>query len=215
MSSQIFLYVDDLNYGPLDGISNETEYADVYGDDILMKKNFVTDHYYLIDGDGFTLHARKITIITEENANPPKGKVLISGDDIFEAEIYPEHNHYNAQMVIDLCKKYGFPYSMHVLGTHVKDLPGASKKSGTMVASESAQSKLKAALPSLSNEVACPTPDSDRFNFGEDCASRLSLWYMIQHLNDFHEWSREQIADWLESLDEDITFQIGVDYDKD
>lgn len=210
MDSQIFLIVDGENFGPLDGISNETEYADFYGDDILIKKSFVTDHYYLLDGNGFTFHARKVMIITEENQNPPIGKVLIDGCDIFEADIYPEHNHQNAERAMQVCKTYGIPYDMHVLGTSAKI------SSGTMVPVESAQGKLQAALPDLATEAACPTPKDDKFNFGISCGTRLSLWYMIQHLNDHHEWSREQIADWLETLDVNITFQIGVDYeDKD
>jgi hypothetical protein len=28
---------------------------------------------------------------------------------------------------------------------------------------------------------------------------RQPLWYVIEHLNDAHEWTRPQIADWLES----------------
>ena len=32
----------------------------------------------------------------------------------------------------------------------------------------------------------------------EGCKKRLLLSAMIVHLNDFHEWSREKIADWLE-----------------
>jgi len=32
----------------------------------------------------------------------------------------------------------------------------------------------------------------------EGCKKRLLLSAMIVHLNDHHEWSREQIADWLE-----------------
>lgn len=206
MDSKIFLIVDGDNFGPLDGISNETEYADMYGDDILLKKNFITDHYYLVDGNGFTFHTRKIMIITEENADPPCGRVLVDGSDIFEANIYPEHNHENAKKAVELCKFYGIPYDMHALGTTAKI------SSGTIVPVESAQGKLQAVLPDLANEAKCPAPVDDKFNFGVSCGSRLSLWYMIQHLNDFHEWSREQIADWLETLDVNITFPIGEDY---
>lgn len=206
MPSQIFLLVDGDNFGPLDGISNETEYADFYGDDVLVKKSFVTDHYYLVDGNGFTFHARKIMIITDENSEPPSGKVVIDGCDIFEADVYPEHNHQNAEKAINLCKSYGIPYDMHVLGT-------SAKIGGTMVAVDSAQGKLQAALPDLATEALCPTPVDDKFNFGKACGTGLSLWYMIQHLNDHHEWSREKIADWLETLDANITFPIGENYD--
>ena len=30
------------------------------------------------------------------------------------------------------------------------------------------------------------------------------LFHIIVHLNDYHGWSREQIADWLETLDCDL-----------
>jgi hypothetical protein len=41
----------------------------------------------------------------------------------------------------------------------------------------------------------------------EDCAHKnRSLMNLIQHLNDTHKWTREAIADWLESLDEDLSF---------
>lgn len=32
------------------------------------------------------------------------------------------------------------------------------------------------------------------------------LYAIIMELNDFHHWTREQIADWLETLDIDIEF---------
>jgi len=37
------------------------------------------------------------------------------------------------------------------------------------------------------------------------CNQRGSLYGIIQHLNDFHQWKREVIADWLETLDLDLT----------
>jgi hypothetical protein len=33
---------------------------------------------------------------------------------------------------------------------------------------------------------------------GEGCKKHLMLSGMIVHLNDHHEWSREQIANWLD-----------------
>lgn len=40
----------------------------------------------------------------------------------------------------------------------------------------------------------------------ERCANTATVQRMIVHLNDNHRWSREQIADWLETLDVDLTF---------
>jgi hypothetical protein len=37
-----------------------------------------------------------------------------------------------------------------------------------------------------------------------------SLWTMVQHLNDFHHWTRESIADWIETLDPIPTFKGTV-----
>lgn len=39
-------------------------------------------------------------------------------------------------------------------------------------------------------------------------AHRLS--WVIAHLNDIHHWSREKIADWLDSLDVDIRVRRSV-----
>ena len=35
---------------------------------------------------------------------------------------------------------------------------------------------------------------------GNDCRKKLSLAAIMVHLNDDHKWSREDIAEWLESL---------------
>jgi len=60
---------------------------------------------------------------------------------------------------------------------------------------------LAAACPALNAVVAYPK-DSKR-------AGQLSqLYLVIQTLNDNDKWTREQIADWLETLDLDIEVQI-------
>jgi hypothetical protein len=41
-----------------------------------------------------------------------------------------------------------------------------------------------------------------RFCPGENCKKHLVLSALIVHLNDDHAWSREQIASWLESIEE-------------
>lgn len=43
------------------------------------------------------------------------------------------------------------------------------------------------------------------------CGVAGRLWDVIQHLNDKHnEWTRERIADWVESLDVDTEFKNAV-----
>lgn len=75
--------------------------------------------------------------------------------------------------------------------TVIQIIPGGSgyQDSGYM---------LSKALPALSKQVLSPC-DHD----GVDL-----LEAVIIHLNDRHKWSREQIADWLDSLDVDLAFPV-------
>lgn len=41
-------------------------------------------------------------------------------------------------------------------------------------------------------------------------APHESVFMMVQHLNDVHKWQRERIADWLETLDLDLTVHTEV-----
>lgn len=51
---------------------------------------------------------------------------------------------------------------------------------------------------SLSQRLDCP-----------ECEIRQSLWEVVQCLNDEHEWSREEIADWLERISETMELDIA------
>jgi len=42
------------------------------------------------------------------------------------------------------------------------------------------------------------------------CTQKGSLYGVIQHINDYHQWKREDIADWLETLDLDLTVHQEV-----
>jgi hypothetical protein len=53
------------------------------------------------------------------------------------------------------------------------------------------------AFPYLNTRVNCPVSPSE---------GRQSLLNMIWHLNDDHQWTREQIADWLESEEEKLGY---------
>jgi hypothetical protein len=39
----------------------------------------------------------------------------------------------------------------------------------------------------------------------------LTLAHLIVHLNDDHRWKRERLADWLDSLDIDLSFGVTDD----
>jgi hypothetical protein len=55
------------------------------------------------------------------------------------------------------------------------------------------QTELPKLFPSLRSKISCP-----------DCGRIYDLANMIQHLNDDHKWSREDIASWLETSGIDI-----------
>lgn len=75
--------------------------------------------------------------------------------------------------------------------TVIQIIPGGSgyQDSGRM---------LSKALPALIKEVLSPCDHG-----GVDLLEEV-----IIHLNDRHKWSREQIADWLDSLDVDLAFPV-------
>lgn len=60
-------------------------------------------------------------------------------------------------------------------------------------------------IPGLREPAQCPH---------QGCTAQASLFYVIQHVNDYHSTTREEIADWLESLDTDLTLVSGRKYDE-
>lgn len=82
----------------------------------------------------------------------------------------------------------------------------------------SIEGRLTQLLPGLLDKVWCPREDCyPQYASGLEATAEPSeiigytqahgtLTSIIQHLNDSHEWTREQIADWLETLDIDLTF---------
>jgi hypothetical protein len=61
--------------------------------------------------------------------------------------------------------------------------------------------RLERATSGVQTKVACPA-----CLVGRDFHS--TVWSRIQHLNDIHRWPREQIADWLDTLDIDLTINL-------
>lgn len=52
--------------------------------------------------------------------------------------------------------------------------------------------------------VRCPGKDV----IGNRCQEAFAIIFMIPHINDTHKWTREAIADWLETLPSDIDLTI-------
>ena len=64
---------------------------------------------------------------------------------------------------------------------------------------EYSESAVMGAFPELSRATACPVCGITTDNSGKEL---LTLVRVIEHLNDGdHLWTREQIADWLDSRD--------------
>lgn len=62
--------------------------------------------------------------------------------------------------------------------------------------------ELKKVFSGLDHVTHCPVKDCASYG---PFSKKVKLSSLIQHLNDkSHQWSREQIADWLETLDIDI-----------
>ena len=56
-------------------------------------------------------------------------------------------------------------------------------------------------IPGTDQHVPCP-------GCSGQLHSRAPVWVTVTTLNDHHQWSRERIADWLETLDLDLTIEI-------
>lgn len=66
--------------------------------------------------------------------------------------------------------------------------------------------KLKAVLPGL-DEYVKPPPSDCQENMDHSTDVEATVWDIVQSLNDCCGWSREKIADWLETLDADLKFK--------
>lgn len=60
-------------------------------------------------------------------------------------------------------------------------------------------------FPVMTEVAQCPAYNKVRTD--APCNNRGSIYMLIQHLNDHHAWTREVIADWLDSLDIDLTIK--------
>lgn len=60
------------------------------------------------------------------------------------------------------------------------------------------ESCMRKTFPALNEFVFCPAESCAELDDNED------LFGLVQHLNDDHQWKREDIATWLEELDLDL-----------
>lgn len=60
---------------------------------------------------------------------------------------------------------------------------------------------LTKAIPKLGTPCQCP-----HISDNKQCLLEGDIMFTVIHLNDQHGWTREEIADWLETLDVDLSF---------
>lgn len=56
------------------------------------------------------------------------------------------------------------------------------------------------ALPQLASFIQCPS-----------CGVHTRMFGVVMHLNDYHKMPREDIADWLDALNVDLSFPVPED----
>lgn len=68
---------------------------------------------------------------------------------------------------------------------------------------------LRALIPALYVEVSNPVRGCGHYrkrDRNDADERRVRVHYLVAHLNDRHQWTREEIADWLDTLDLDLSF---------
>lgn len=91
------------------------------------------------------------------------------------------------------------------------------ESSGTAVVSPNSPEQLSWKLPGINERVKHPKTGQacyydDIIADGDEDV--FPLRQLVMHINDEHKWTREQIADWLETLDVDLAFKIKENEDE-
>lgn len=200
-NKKVALILDGENLGQVSSIDTNIEEVDYFDDMLFISKKYITNFSYMISCPGVELVCRKFLTTQLENEH----KIFISGDDVLEARFYPYENNEAFENIFNKVSQAKIPYTVYNEGNaYLNPMYGAPFED------RSDQEKLLKLLPGLMKDVVCPQCHADDSHEHEES----SVWEIVQRLNDSHKWSREQIADWLETLDIDITFPIGEENDK-
>lgn len=102
--------------------------------------------------------------------------------------------------------------SMVTQGQDVRDLfkqEDAWGPGGAAAGDASRANELLPLVPGLKGrEFPCPAS----MFYMPSCIHSGALWGLIQHVNDVHKWTRERIADWLDTLEDvDLTVHLSED----
>ena len=136
-----------------------------------------------------TTQFHKITSFLDMSSNPQKFIVIIVTNEQYVV-IELEAALWTSKQVIK--------WADNNLNTELKSLLLTFLTLNQILVSEDSVSILASTLPDMSRTVRHPV-----------IGTQSTLMTTIINLNDFHQWTREQIADWLESLDDTPTFRIA------
>lgn len=78
-------------------------------------------------------------------------------------------------------------------------------KKKSKVVNEFEISSASKGLPGMGAVVECPDEkcgftEMDKYGEWSSFRYKAKLWSVVQHLNDYHKWSRDKIADWIDDL---------------
>lgn len=202
-----YLFIDEDNFGTVTDVYTNVLYEDAIDDfSGHVIKSFATKAEISIGTLGGTITCTNAFFVKDPK-NPGTSKVIIKPEDITDIMIDLDAPAGLKEKYGSLSLLTGVPFStkLHTPGKSFYEYPSYDKIDADCEIDEPfyssvEQEKLQSLVPGLADVTRCPV---------KGCSSETSLWYIIQHLNDAHKWTRERIADWLETLDSDITFQIG------
>lgn len=163
--------------------------------------------------------AAEVTIISSEEAVAVNG----AGELVASAWDYPMDTHVHKLARVHYVTTKAMPggkksatehfppegkpdwlYKNHY-GPHTKAPAPEPQSSPPNVDGNKVIAAMGSVVPDIGQTVNCPAKTvNPNLSKDTDCVLSKSLSDLIIHLNDTHRWSREAIADWLESLDLDL-----------
>lgn len=156
-------------------------------------------------------------------AYPTSMKIVVDEPVYDQGGYIPGYNEHKKHIHINPGQLYVAPLGEPVLSTHWKNIgytdqmhfeyepPSINSYTEPKGSSPSSLSNM---LPGVKEKVIHPphkVDDKHPTCFWRESKSMNSIKETIIHLNDIHKWTREEIADWLDSLDVDLRFQAPED----
>lgn len=199
---KVYLIIDGKNYGMLNAVESlaydvEEYYAGHINGHPMILSTWDKPTAYSIKMPGAEIECKKFKQTTTKEKHVYH--LILDTDDINLMKLFPFENKKLYVDLFELSQTAKIPYSVYNDSVDMETLSkNITSEQGTETEE---QDRLLELLPALKDAAKCPACDEEEHE-GD-------LWEVIIYLNDEHQWTRESIADWLETLDSDITFPIG------